>query len=75
MLQQPQRKRDIIPLPLGIAPGQPRREFLRELLGMFVLFIASANLFFALSPRRELTFSTKPNKNLITLLKLSSPIS
>lgn len=38
VLQQPQRKRDIVPLALGITPRQPRRQLVRQLLRMLVLF-------------------------------------
>ena len=38
VLQQPQRERDIAPLPLRLASGEPRRELLGELLGVLVLF-------------------------------------
>ena len=37
MLQQPQRKRDIVPLALGITPRQPRGELVGQLLGVFIL--------------------------------------
>lgn len=38
VLQQPQRKRHIIPLPLCITTRETRSEFLGQLLGVFILF-------------------------------------
>ena len=37
VLQQAQRKSNIIPLPLGITPRQPRGQLLSKLLRMLVL--------------------------------------
>ena len=37
VLQQSQRKRDIVPLALGVTPRQPRGQLVRQLLGVLVL--------------------------------------
>jgi hypothetical protein len=43
MLQQRQRIRGVTPLPLRLAAGETRGEFLGEVAGMFVLFTTNVS--------------------------------
>lgn len=53
VLQQPQSKRNIVPLPLRLASLQPRRQLGRQLSSMFILWhLAGAYMSTVDSPSR-----------------------